>query len=150
MNRLIGGVCLGLLMVVGLAAVASAQDAPVYNHDIKPSSWSKPVYPQIARSARIQGSVVVQVMLDDQGSVVSATAVSGTKFLISTALGNATTWRFTPNAGKKAVIIYEYRLGGELCSDKVPDNTVTLTLDNVMTITACESVWMPSTAQTSR
>jgi TonB family protein len=36
-----------------------------------------PVYPEIARAARASGAVTVQIAIDEQGSVVSAKAISG-------------------------------------------------------------------------
>lgn len=44
-------------------------------------SLPMPVYPAIARQARITGPVQVQVLIDESGKVVSASAVSGHPFL---------------------------------------------------------------------
>src|SRR2546423_1560803 len=40
-------------------------------------SLPKPAYPQMARQIRLQGSVTVQVLIDEKGKVVSAEAISG-------------------------------------------------------------------------
>jgi protein TonB len=43
----------------------------------KALSLPKPPYPQIAKAAHASGTVVVQVLIDENGNVVSARAVSG-------------------------------------------------------------------------
>jgi len=42
----------------------------------------KPPYPTMARGIRLQGTVAVQVLIDEKGSVVSAKAISGHPLLI--------------------------------------------------------------------
>jgi len=57
-----------------------------------------PVYPEIARSAGIEGRVVVAVVIDTVGSIASATilASSGSSMLDTAALDAARRFRFTP------------------------------------------------------
>lgn len=62
----------------------------------KAISLPKPPYPQIARTARASGTVTVQVMIDENGSVVSASAVSGHPLLRAAAVQAARQARFTP------------------------------------------------------
>lgn len=59
-------------------------------------SLPRPVYPAIARSARAAGTVVVQVIIDEEGNVISANAVSGHPLLRSAAVDAARHARFTP------------------------------------------------------
>jgi len=56
----------------------------------------KPNYPAIARPIRLQGSVNVQVLIDENGKVISAKAVSGHPILIPEAQRAAMQSRFTP------------------------------------------------------
>lgn len=56
----------------------------------------QPVYPQIAKNAGIEGIVVVQILIDETGKVVSATAVSGPALLREAAVRAAYQARFTP------------------------------------------------------
>jgi protein TonB len=56
----------------------------------------KPSYPEIARKSRAAGRVVVQVMIDEQGNVISAHAVSGHRLLREAAVEAARQARFTP------------------------------------------------------
>ena len=62
----------------------------------KAISLPKPPYPQIARAAHAAGTVVVQVLIDENGSVVSAHAVSGHPLLQAVAVQAARQARFSP------------------------------------------------------
>lgn len=55
-----------------------------------------PVYPAIARSARVQGSVQIEVVIDETGSVVEARIVNGHPLLRQSALDAARQWKFRP------------------------------------------------------
>ena len=59
-------------------------------------SLPKPAYPAIARQAHASGTVVVQVTIDENGSVISARAVSGHPLLQAVAVGAARQARFSP------------------------------------------------------
>ncbi len=56
----------------------------------------KPTYSQIAKQLRIQGTVSVQVLIDETGKVISAKAVSGHPFLTIEAQKAAWQARFSP------------------------------------------------------
>ena len=56
----------------------------------------KPNYPAMAKQIRLQGTVVVQVLIDEQGKVVSAKAVSGHPILVPGAQQAAMQSRFLP------------------------------------------------------
>ncbi len=56
----------------------------------------KPAYPPIAKAARAAGTVVVQVLIDENGNVVSAHAVSGHPLLQGAAVGAARQAKFSP------------------------------------------------------
>jgi TonB family protein len=56
----------------------------------------QPTYPSIARNARASGTVTVQVVIDEQGKVSSARAVSGHPLLQAVSVAAARQARFTP------------------------------------------------------
>lgn len=62
----------------------------------KAISLPKPPYPPIAKTARASGTVTVQVMIDENGHVISASAVSGHPLLRAAAVAAARGARFTP------------------------------------------------------
>ena len=59
-------------------------------------SLPQPNYPAMARSIRVQGTVIVQVLIDEKGNVVTAKATSGHPLLIPEAQRAALRARFSP------------------------------------------------------
>lgn len=55
-----------------------------------------PAYPAIAKAAGVQGSVTVQVLIDEQGRVLDAKVASGHPLLRQAAVQIAYKWKFTP------------------------------------------------------
>jgi protein TonB len=62
----------------------------------KALSLPVPVYPQIAMRARTSGKVEVEVIVDENGKVISAQAVSGPAPLREAAVDAAKRARFSP------------------------------------------------------
>ncbi len=62
----------------------------------KAISLPKPLYPAIAKAARASGTVVVQVIVDEEGKVISARAVSGHPLLQQASVQAAYGARFSP------------------------------------------------------
>jgi TonB family protein len=56
----------------------------------------KPIYSQMARQVRASGTVVVQILIDETGKVISAHAVSGHPVLLPEAVKAAYQARFSP------------------------------------------------------
>ena len=56
----------------------------------------EPVYPPLARAARVEGDVGVKVLIDDQGSVKAARVVDAHPLLSDSAQNAALRWRFVP------------------------------------------------------
>lgn len=59
-------------------------------------SLPEPPYPPLARQIRLQGTVNVQVLLDETGKVISARSVTGNPMLAPAAVKAAYQARFTP------------------------------------------------------
>jgi len=76
-----------------------------------------PEYPAVARTIRIEGPVVVEVVISPEGLVESARAISGHPLLAPTAVAAARDWRFQPTyLGNVAVrvagaITFVFKLG---------------------------------------
>jgi TonB family protein len=55
----------------------------------------RPVYPEIANAAKASDAVVVEVVVDEEGNVTSARALSGHPLLRDAAVAAARDWKFT-------------------------------------------------------
>lgn len=56
----------------------------------------QPAYPQIAKSVKASGTVTVQILVDENGNVIRATAVSGHPLLRAAAVAAARASKFSP------------------------------------------------------
>jgi TonB family protein len=62
----------------------------------KAISLPTPVYPPVAKAAKASGTVVVQVIIDENGNVISAHAVSGHPLLQAASVAAARAAKFSP------------------------------------------------------
>ncbi len=56
----------------------------------------QPVYPPLARTARIQGSVVLYAMISKAGTIENLRAISGPPMLVPAAIDAVSQWRYRP------------------------------------------------------
>ena len=56
----------------------------------------QPLYPALARQARIQGNVVLHAIIDKDGRVGQLEVVSGHPLLVQSALDAVKQWRYQP------------------------------------------------------
>jgi protein TonB len=57
---------------------------------------TRPVYPPLARQARIQGNVVLHAIIDKDGKVAQLEVISGHPLLVQSALDAVKQWRYKP------------------------------------------------------
>jgi protein TonB len=57
---------------------------------------TRPLYPALARQARIQGSVVLHAIIDKDGKVAQLEVISGHPLLVQSALDAVKQWRYKP------------------------------------------------------
>jgi len=62
----------------------------------KATQKAQPIYPPMAKAAGIEGAVVVEVLVDEQGRVLTTRTVSGHPLLAPEALRAARNWSFSP------------------------------------------------------
>jgi len=72
------------------AAAASAVSSP------RLISSSRVVYPETAKLAKVQGTVVVSVDINESGKVTGATVISGPTLLRSAAVNTVMQWKYQP------------------------------------------------------
>jgi periplasmic protein TonB len=82
------------------AAIESSPKAPIrVGGKVKPPQVlfaPDPVYPILARQARITGAVVIDAVIDTQGNVVEMQAVSGQPILARAAMEALRRWKYEP------------------------------------------------------
>jgi protein TonB len=57
---------------------------------------TRPLYPALARQARIQGNVVLHAIIDKEGKVAQLEVISGHPLLVQSALDAVKQWRYKP------------------------------------------------------
>jgi len=83
---------------------APAPPAPPPSHVFRTSSMMQgslihsvqPLYPAIARSARIQGSVVMSAVIGKDGTITGLRVISGHPLLVKAAVEAVSQWRYRP------------------------------------------------------
>jgi TonB family protein len=122
------------LLAVGSLSYANAQEDKIVNDDdIKITHFEEFNYPTFAHAARIEGVVVVRVILNDRGDVVKAMAISGKEPLIRACIPSVMKWKFQPNARKMAVIVFNFTMPIGACDSSL----FMLQGANFVTIIAC-------------
>jgi TonB family protein len=72
--------------------------------------FESPRYPDLARQARIEGTVKVRVNLNAAGTVVSMQVLGAPPLLMEEVERNASKWTFAPGKQESTEISYEFRL----------------------------------------
>jgi TonB family protein len=92
--------CNVIALAALLGSVASAQDAPkkITKSEALGAVASKvmPNYPNIARQLKVQGSVELNVIIAQNGSVSKVEIVSGNPMLTTAAADAVKQWKFRP------------------------------------------------------
>jgi TonB family protein len=125
-----------ILLAAGLfTSPTFGQEAPISDEEIRLVHDAKLEYPTLARTALIQGVVVVRAKLDEKGEVVAVTALSGADAFVPACLDNAKKWRFKPNSKKEVIIVYNFRI--TTSKSKPGCSRFRVNPPNFATITAC-------------
>jgi TonB family protein len=88
-----------LICLASLAALAY-QVAPQPNELPEVVAAAAPIYPPIALAAHATGEVIVEVKINSDGAVSSASAVKGHALLLHTSLAAARRWKFKADGVK--------------------------------------------------
>ena len=114
-----------LASAVVLLSVSSAfGQAPVrVGGDIKPpvrTEYVAPVYPQLAQQAKIQGTVVLEIVIGPTGTVTDARVMRQNPLLDAAAVDAVRKWRYTPTLlnGAAVPVIMTVTLNFDLGKDR--------------------------------
>jgi TonB family protein len=90
---------LALVLVAAVPAIAQPPQPVRVGQNIKPPSKTKdvrPAYPALAQSARVQGVVIIEVTLGEDGHVRDTRILRSIPLLDAAALEAVRQWEFTP------------------------------------------------------
>jgi outer membrane biosynthesis protein TonB len=107
--KLLLGLSVLLVLAVLLGAAASAEDN---SEKLRPpviQSAEMPLYPHLARIARIEGTARVEVTTDGI-KIVKVTASGAHNLLLDAAQANIRTWHFYPHERQTFTVSYIYKL----------------------------------------
>ncbi len=84
--------------------VAPPPTSPAPTHPLKVSHWAEgniiyrvqPIYPPLARQARVQGTVELRAIISKAGTIEHLIAVSGHPMLVKSAIEAVRQWRYRP------------------------------------------------------
>ena len=131
-----------ILAVVSALAPQSAVAADVVRESLRqPMKFVDLTYPPEALAARVQGFVVLALVLDDQGRVASTHVLTGAPLLAAPAAANAKEWVFEPHPGRTA-LVYRFDIDTGLCNADAR-SLFRLRSRTLATITACTAPGRP-------
>lgn len=110
-----GGVAGGVLGGVVGGCVGCTGDGPILDYDEgpKPIRTTKPQYPQEAFVKKIEGTVMVEFVIDAQGGVVNVRVLKSIPLLDAAAIACIKQWVFTPakKGGRPVATIAQAPIG---------------------------------------
>jgi TonB family protein len=122
------------LVVLGsLAGQATPPPAPTDAVDVR--SHVSMDYPEAAETAGVAGVVVLAVDVDSTGAVTGAVTTGGHPRLSMAAEANVRRWTFAPGPLTRAVVVYDFQLGGPRCGQ--PPASIFVPRRNVATVVGC-------------
>ena len=100
MAKLLAGPVLFFLLLASLVAGQEpSQDRPEISPEKQHTYLVKkvaPVYPPLARQARIQGTVILRVVISQSGDIASVQLISGHAMLAPAAIEAVRQWKYQP------------------------------------------------------
>jgi TonB family protein len=89
----------GSLQTKPALEVSASQTTNSETEDValgEPFEWAQPKYPKQALDARLQGTVVLMLSVDEEGYVSKVSAISGDPQLVDAAVGTVRKWKYVP------------------------------------------------------
>ena len=130
LRRLLTSISLVLLLCAASPAQETITQKDLMEHLLREESahGGAPIYPPLARQARIEGTVVLDVSVDADGKVHDVRVVSGHPMLSPTAIETANGWRFRPFVIDDTPVEVEARVS-VVFKIRVPSEEVTHNFD---------------------
>lgn len=133
-------IAIAAVFLAGIGGLSAQQNGVPEQPQAQLSNFEDLVYPPIARVARIEGVVVIKAQINSSsGDVISAMALNGPALLVSASLANVKKWKFKPNSGNTAIIVYDFEIRDGACHDD-SHSLFLLKHPNLATIVSCTPV----------
>ncbi|MDT4895979.1 MAG: Gram-negative bacterial TonB protein C-terminal [Acidobacteriota bacterium] len=96
MKRLFLAATIVASAILSIGVTLPIDERPIVTKAVAPST-----YPPIARAARAEGKVIVEVKINDAGDVTKAKRIEGHKLLEAVTMQAARLWKFAPGADNR-------------------------------------------------
>lgn len=104
------------LAVITACSPPNRAAAPPPISELVLASWGPPAYPAIARSGSMAGVVVLELSINEKGSVTGSLPLSTSSALFTqAAVGHSKTWTFRPTTQRRGIVVYEFALDNHDC-----------------------------------
>jgi TonB family protein len=111
-----------LAVVTACSGAKRRQIVPYSQQEPRIIASGPPNYSPIARSARVQGAVILRLALDGRGTVAAATPLNNVPLLAASAVAHALTWRLASDGSlREHIVVYEFTTTYTQCE---PDEKV--------------------------
>jgi TonB family protein len=97
------------LVVLTVATAMSLMRPALQAENRKVKSQVDPVYPELAKTMHLNGTVRVEVTVNEQGAVKSAKVVGGNPVLADAAVKAVQKWRFEPGPEETRVLAFDFK-----------------------------------------
>jgi len=95
-----------VVIVVACAAVTAAQSSSTSTSERKVTARVAPVYPELARRMRLQGTVKIEAVVKPNGTVKSTRVLGGNPVLVDAATEAVNKWKFESGPSETTEIVH--------------------------------------------
>jgi len=94
-----------VVILVACTAVTAAQSSGTSTSDRKVTARVAPVYPELARRMRLQGTVKIEAVVKPNGTVKSTRVLGGNPVLVDAAVDAVGKWKFEPAQSESTEVV---------------------------------------------
>jgi TonB family protein len=97
------------LIVLTVATAMTLLRPSLRAEDRKVKQQVEPVYPELAKSMHLNGTVRVEVTVNEQGTVKTTKVVGGNPVLADAAVKAVQKWKFEPGPEETRVLAFDFK-----------------------------------------
>ncbi len=96
-------------IVVAVVALAMTLLRPARAEDRKVKTQIEPTYPELAKQMHLNGTVRVEVTVNEQGNVKGTKVVGGNPVLADAAVKAVQKWKFEPGPEETKLLTFDFK-----------------------------------------